>query len=172
MRVIGYNNVAQQRDERNAGKKAEYLQQIVDFFEHHHLPTDLKLIDKEGAYNYFQRLFAETYSSDFPAYMTAPERLQMAKVNTTELMRLQASYEAMRTPFDPLTMRVPENVDYNIYIDGAKEDLFDKLEQLETAIKEYSNEANKHINSVGINTYYIDFKNVNVMIENVKRQFV
>jgi hypothetical protein len=171
MKVIGFNRIAQARDKRNAEKKAEILQKALNFFEEYHLPTDVGLMHKEGFYNYFLRLYAETYKNDFPAYMTSLERVQMAKVNTRELTQFQASYEAIRTPFDVDTMAVPENVDYSIYVDGERELMFDALEYLNKAIENYTRQADKFTQRFAGSPYSIDFSPIEYKLQSMRESF-
>jgi hypothetical protein len=137
MKQIGVNQFAEQRDKRNAIRKREILQECVDFFDRHHLPADPLLLHKEGFVNYFHRLYAETYSDNFPAYMTAAERVKMSNVNLDPLNHLWEQYAALRTPFDINTQDVPEGKDYSIYIDGNDEIYYDAVCDLLTAIDNF-----------------------------------
>lgn len=140
---IGYNKGAEIRDRNSALKKANVLKKAVNFFEAYHLTGDVELLHKEGFYNYFLRLYAETYANNYPIHTTPLERAEMGKVNIQELKDLDIAYKVIRTPFDPLTMEVPESTDYNYYLENEEEvEKYKQAEELCEVLNKYANHRN------------------------------
>lgn len=140
---IGYNKVAEIRDRNSALKKADVLKKAVKFFEAYHLPVDVELMTKEGFYNYFLRLYAETYANNYPIHTTPLERAQMGNIEVSELVDIDSAYKAIRTPFDPLTMEVPEATDYNYYLEDEDEiEKYKLSEELCQVMNKYAKHRN------------------------------
>ncbi len=120
--MLGENQPKKNRDQNNAKIKRDILLKAQGFMERHELPKDPKAMDKEGFYNYFLRLFAETYTN-YPSYMTAEERIAMSKIDVTPLKELEAQYKRLVTPFDPVTMDVPDNTNYDFILSEKEAEL-------------------------------------------------
>lgn len=121
--TIGLDDKRKAVDKHNAKKKRDLLLQAQGFLERYELPNDPLLMHSEGFYNYFLRLYSETYKN-FPLHMTVLERLAMANVDTTVLKELDLKYKKIGTPFDPITMEPPISVNYDIVLTGSELELY------------------------------------------------
>jgi hypothetical protein len=134
---VGLNTEAQLRHKWQAGQKAQKLKAAAEFLNEYHLPIDYELMHKEGFKNYFLRLYAATYNG-LPNEIAAQQRVILSKVDITPLEYLQSEYNAIKAPFCPLTMTVPESEDYNVYATNEKQIThFELIQKLCNAVNEY-----------------------------------
>lgn len=166
---VGYDHVAETRDKRNAEKKRALFNAALETFDRYKLPIDRELMHKEGFYNYFLRLYAETYTTGFPSHMTALERVKMHQVPIGEIKQLQDEYSALRTPFDVNTLCVPDDADYGIYVEGEKMEVYNMTEDMLKLFDDYTYKAQTANKNPMFNSFLIDFTDVKQRIENVQR---
>ena len=142
---IGYDQEAKRVGDINRRKKASYLLELQEFFNH------FDLTFKEESTNYvqcFQEQFQERHSDSFPQFVSLEKMLELSEVRFDVLTALEQHYR--QTPF------VPEDVDYNIYTSNQRQidaynlalrtlDIINELGEIYTPIN------NKLFNELSVN---------------------
>jgi hypothetical protein len=140
---VGINQEAQLRQQQQAGWKAQKLKAAIEFFEGYFLEADPIKLHNEGFENYLLRLYAESYTG-LPSEMGARNRAILSQIDIEPLRKLQSEYNAYKCPFDPSTMQVPKDYDYNVYATNEAQLkrynlLKDFCKGMNAYIKEYGN---------------------------------